>query len=273
MNPIFYPDLKIISLEDIKLQELVRKDRYSELAKSVKEEGILRNPPLVTPFLDDDTYLQLDGANRIVVIKTLGYKNCLVQSVDYSDPQQITLTSWSHVTSVNKDMFLDRIRKIPHLTITQMPRYDHHATLDPLMIAVVVCADKSVYLLERDGTLAQRMESLNKIVDLYGDIVRVFSESAWSWGSIKKRFTLNPGTNLFVQFPTFSPSQVMQLVDQKALLPAGVTRHVVYRRKLNVNLPLSFLKIKSLDEANEKLQKFLQKKTVRLYEEPVIYFE
>ena len=141
------------------------------------------------------------------------------------------------------------------------------------MIAVVVFADKSVYLLEREGTLVERIESLNAAVDAYGDIVRVFSESAWSWVSIKKRFTLNPGTNLFVQFPIFSPSQVMQLVDQKALLPAGVTRHVVYRRKLNVNLPLSFLKIASLDEANEKLQEFLQKKTVRLYEEPIIYFE
>ena len=88
----FYPDLKIVPIASIKAQELVRKDRYSELAESVKKEGILRNPPLVTSF-SNDTYLQLDGANRITVVKMLGYKNCLVQSVDYSDAQQVRLTT------------------------------------------------------------------------------------------------------------------------------------------------------------------------------------
>lgn len=36
---------------------------------------------------------------------------------------------------------------------------------------------------------------------------------------------------------------------------------------------LSFLRIASIEKANEELQKFLQHRTVRLYEEPVIYFE
>lgn len=272
MNPVFYPDLKIVPLNKIKAQELVRKDRYSELAQSVQKEGILRNPPLVTPFFND-TYLQLDGANRIIVIKTLGFKNCLVQSVDYSDPQQVRLTSWSHVATVNKNVYLTKIKVIPELKVTAMTRFDHRSVLDPSLIAVLVFADKSVYVLGRDGMLAQRIESLNSVVDLYGNIVRVFSESAWNWPSIKKRFELNPGTNLFVHFPTFSPSQIMQLVDQNVLMPAGVTRHVVNRRKLNVNLPLEYLKEKNLEKANVRLQKYLQHKTVRLYEEPVIYFE
>ena len=52
----------------------------------------MRNPPIVAPF-SGDTYLHLDGANRITVLNMLGYKNCLVQVVDYSDTNQVDLTS------------------------------------------------------------------------------------------------------------------------------------------------------------------------------------
>jgi hypothetical protein len=132
-----------------------------------------------------------------------------------------------------------------------------------------------VYELSSKLSYTQVVAKMGAFVDLYGDadVERVFSASPWNEESIKTRFERYSDRNLFVCFPNFSPQQVITLVDKGVLMPAGVTRHVVYRRKLNVNMPLEFLNSSSEEKANEKLQAFLQRRSVRLYEEPVIYFE
>ena len=66
-TPVFYSDLKIVPVADIKLQEFVQKGRMRTLAEAIKKEGILKNPPIVTNFFND-TYLHLDGANRITAV-------------------------------------------------------------------------------------------------------------------------------------------------------------------------------------------------------------
>lgn len=274
MSAIFYPDLKIVPIDKIKLQEYVQKGRMNTLAEAIKKEGILKNPPIVTNFLNN-TYLHLDGANRITAVSLLKYFNCLVQVVDYSDPSHVHLSSWSHLTTVDKEHFLSSIRKLPAVTVKEVKRFDHRVLFRPYIICMLAFADGSVVevLTKKSFTeLAQRMGS---IVDLYANtcVERVFSGSPWTAESIRVRFERFTEYNLFVAFPTFSPQQVVTLVDRGVLLPAGVTRHVVYRRKLNVNLPLAYLNIAPIEKANEKLQQFLQHRTVRLYEEPIIYFE
>ncbi len=110
-DTIFYPDLKIVPVSDIRLQEYVQKNRMKKLADEIQKEGILRNPPIVTNFFNG-TYLHLDGANRITAMQLLKYPNCLVQIVDYSDPTHVRLMSWSHLVSVNTADFLARVKKV-----------------------------------------------------------------------------------------------------------------------------------------------------------------
>lgn len=270
----FYPDLQIVPLTQIKLQEYVQKNRARGLATLMKKEGMLRHPPLVTKSFNG-SYLHLDGANRITAVSLLGYTSCLVQEVDYSDAHQVRLTSWSHLTTLDKQQFLTAIRKYPHITVKEHAVFDHRLLLRPDILCVAVFARDGVYEIRCKTTFTDFVGEMGEIVDLYEDhqVERVFSESPWTPASIHVRFDRHPEHNLFMAFPTFSPAQVMTLVDRGVLMPAGLTRHVVYRRKLNVNLPLSYLAIESVEEANKKLQKFLQKRVVRLYEEPIIYFE
>ncbi len=132
-----------------------------------------------------------------------------------------------------------------------------------------------VYECSSDASYTEAVSLMGTCVDLYAqsDVERVFSASPWTSASIKTRFDRYSDKNMFVAFPNFSPTQVITLVDRGVLMPAGITRHVVYRRKLNVNMPLEFLKVNPIEKANDALQKFLQHRSVRLYEEPVIYFE
>lgn len=273
MNTIFYPDLKIVPVSHIKLQEYVQKNRMGLLAQSIKEEGILRNPPIVTNFFND-TYLHLDGANRITAVSLLKYPNCLVQVVDYTDPSHVHLMSWSHVISTKKDQILRKLKKIPNIEIKEIKSFHHRSLYRPYIVCVFVFNDGEVYEITSKGSFVDFMKHMGDVVALYADahVERVFSASPWNTESIMARFERYPENNLFVAFPTFSPQQVMTLVDRGVLMPAGITRHVVYRRKLNVNLPLKYLSM-PIEKANVELQKFLQHRTVRLYEEPVIYFE
>jgi hypothetical protein len=273
-DSVFYPDLKIVSIKDIKLQEYVQMGRMNKLAAEIKKEGVLKNPPIVTNFFND-TYLHLDGANRITAASLLKYPNCLVQIVDYSDPSQVHLSSWSHLIKINKKEFLAMIGSLPGVTIKVSKSFNPHALLQPQIACVVVFADGVTHEVVVDARFHDIVKRLGDIVSYYADtaVERVFSGSPWNAESIHTRFERYSEKNALVIFPTFSPQQVVTLVDRGVLMPAGVTRHVVYRRKLNVNLPLDYLSIPSLKEANEKLQQFLQHRSVRLYEEPIIYFE
>lgn len=270
----FYPDLRIVPVASIKLQEYVQKQRARGLATLMKKEGILRHPPIVTRSFNG-SFLHLDGANRITAVSLLGYYSCLVQEVDYSDPKQVRLTSWSHLTTVDKKKFLDAIKRYPKVKVHRQTSFDHRMLLRPDILCVAVFADEDVYEVRCKTSFADFVGEMGEIVDLYEEsrVERVFSESPWTPKSIRIRFDRYPEHNVLMMFPTFSPQQVMTVTDRGVLMPAGLTRHVVYRRKLNVNLPLSYLSIASMEEANRKLQKFLQKRNVRLYEEPIIYFE
>lgn len=273
MSHIFYPDLQIVPISHIKLQEYVQKGRMGNLAKAIKEEGILRNPPIVTNFFNS-TYLHLDGANRITAIALLKYPHCLVQVVDYSNPTHVHLSTWSHVTNIDKEHFLSSVTKLPEVTIKESSGFHHKSLLKPYVVCLVMFIDGSVYEVTTKTSFTNLIKRMGDVVSLYNDsqVERVFSGSPWTADSIKERFARYPENNVFLAFPTFSPQQVMTLVDRGVLMPAGITRHVVYRRKLNVNLPLTCLSL-PIEKANSDLQKFLQHRTVRLYEEPVIYFE
>ena len=272
MNKVFYPDLKIIPFEKIKLQEYFHKLRAKALANKIKKQGILRNPPIITQF--NGGFLHLDGATRISAIQLLGYNKCLAQIVDYGDRSQVQLTSWSHIVKVNKNEFLKQVENIDKIEIKKRDTFSQRMLLKPSIICLIVFLDGDVFEVCRKGLLVSQVRALNTIVSLYEkhEITRVFSASSWNLGSVKRRFELHPHHNFFITFPTFSPQQILKLVDQDIFLPTGVSRHVVFRRKLNVNLPLSYLKY-PVKRANEALQKFLQPRPVRLYEEPVIYFE
>ena len=273
-TPVFYSDLKIVPVADIKLQEFVQKGRMRTLAEAIKKEGILKNPPIVTNFFND-TYLHLDGANRITAVSLLKYKNCLVQIVDYGDPTHVHLSSWSQLTRVNKEQFLSSIKRLKEVSIKEVKSFNHRSLFRPYIICVVVFADGTVYEILAKTPFTDLVTRMGEVVNVYAGtfVERVYSGSPWTDESIKIRFERYADNNMFIAFPTFSPQQVMTLVDRGVLMPAGITRHVVYRRKLNVDLPLEYLAITPVQKANEKLQQFLQHRTVRLYEEPVIYFE
>lgn len=87
------PDLRILPLKLLVEHEFSDKQRTMPLANRLEAEGVLKNPPIVTPIGDgDQRFVVLDGANRTTALSSLGYPHVLAQVVRYQEPI-ITLTT------------------------------------------------------------------------------------------------------------------------------------------------------------------------------------
>src|ERR1700674_466750 len=90
------PDLRIVPIDLLVEHEYNDAQRTAPLARRLQSEGLLKNPPIVSPLEDDARFVVLDGANRTTALNTLGFTCCLVQVVKYEDPP-VTLSTWHHV--------------------------------------------------------------------------------------------------------------------------------------------------------------------------------
>ncbi len=270
--------LSIIPIADILPHEEFDHSRAHPLVARLKKEKKLTNPILVAP-LSNDKFLQLDGMNRFSAFKILGLKSIVCQIIDYNDQEEVELSSWSHLFEGVKKNFLNFLEKKCHLTVkkSHMDEIGHRYIKEEGMgrLVTLCCKDKSVYLILANGNLAEKIDKLNSLVSFYKEkIVRDVLPPHPNEADLDVLFKEHVGANMMIVFPTFTRHQIVEIVREGKLFPAGITRHIIRRRCLNVDIPLSlFADKRTIEKQNQKLEKMLLKRRFRLYEEPTIYFE
>lgn len=270
--------LKIIPLTDILPHEVFDNTRAKPLAIRLKKEGYLTNPIIVAP-MGEGKYLQLDGMNRYSAFEVLGLPSILAQIIDYNDQETVELSSWTHLFAADKQIFLDFLGKNNNLKIREGHMSDiGHRYIRPEglgRLCSFICRDKKVYIISTNGKLMDKLDRLNQIVSLYKqNIVRDVLPCSSVFCEMNSLFSEHKECNTMIVFPTFTRHQIIELVRAGRLFPPGVTRHIIKRRCLNVNAPLSlFSKSLSVGQQNNKLEKFLSARPYRVYEEPTISFE
>lgn len=270
--------LQIIPLKNILPHEEFDQSRAMPLVERIKHEQELVNPIIVAPF-SKNIYVQLDGMNRYSAFKILGLQSILCQIVDYNDQENVELSSWSHFFPGNKEKFLEFVGKIEGVTSKKgkMDYVGHRYIKDegPGRLCTIVVNDGSVLLINSSGILFEKIDRLNQIVSFYGkNIERDTLPFHPNLEDIKTIFEEHQGCRMMMVFPTFTRHQIMAVVSKNKLFPAGITRHIIKKRCLNVNAPLSlFGSSKPINQQNEELEKLLKRKKFRLYEEPTVYFE
>lgn len=275
-NDIF--NLQIIPIKDIFGHEEYDESRAVPLISNLKKEGKLVNPILVAS-LGDGKYVQLDGMNRFSAFKMMGIHTILCQIIDYNDQESVELSSWSHFFKGVKDDFLNFLKNSPDLTLKpgRMELVGHRYIKEegPGRLCTICGKDGEVYLVISNGNLFQKIDKLNQIVNFYHDkIERDVLPTHPNTMDINILFKEHSRAQFMIVFPTFTRHQIIDVVRQGKLLPPGITRHIIRRRCLNVNIDLSFFdNKKSVKQQNEELEKMLQVRSFRLYEEPTIYFE
>jgi hypothetical protein len=273
------PDLRIVAVDLLVPHEHHDAQRSAPLQQRMREQGILRNPPIVAPIHGDDAgrFVVLDGANRVTAIRDAGLPHALVQVVSYDDPG-LLLSTWHHaLVAFPTEQLESAFASLSGLT--REPADLRHASAVLARreaIAYVAHGTGQAFTLHGGGDLHQRNALLNSVVDAYRDRARFYRVTSDSLPDIQAR---RPEVTELVVFPRFAPSEVVELATSGARLPAGITRHLIPNRALRVNVPLDRLadNERSVADKNRWLEDWLRDKVnqrqVRFYEESTVLFD
>ncbi len=277
--------LKIVPAADVLLHEQTDERRVARLRDALQGAGQLRNPPIVARTADG-RYAVLDGATRTTALKHMGMRYILVQSVPYASGE-IDLQAWYHVLP-------DQASKAAFAYVMEHSTLAHTVTVEEARTALAE-RRATAALVHRDGMATMLVldterpwsvsdaahEStsassiLRGLVATYGGAGEIYRIVHDNLVEIVQNDATCP---CVVMFPTFTPEEILGVAASGDLLPAGITRHLIPGRALNVNIPLERLASPE-DEIAENawlrtwLSERILSKKVRYYHEPVFVFD
>ncbi len=268
---VLLPDLRFFPASSVLLHEEEDPPRVDRLVGRLREEGVLRNPPLAAE-LGDGRVVILDGANRVTALQRMGAVFVLVQVVPYHDPG-VVLDRWHHLLQEVPDGLVEHLRREIPLQPERPERAPERLARGELL--AYLRQGEGAWAVPRSEALTEGAWWLRSLVASYRGRVpyhRVDSEDvellSARYGQVRA----------LVAFGRFSKSDILELARNAAKLPAGVTRHVVPGRALRVNLPLKVaFGAGTLEEKNAWLADWVRWQVregrVRYYPEPTVLFD
>jgi hypothetical protein len=271
------PDLRFVPVDSLLPHEQHDTPRLEALIRRLREDAVLRNPPVVAPLPGDHRSLVLDGANRATAALQAGLPHLVVQVVPYREPH-VMLSTWSHALgAMPRGEVETTLRAIPGLVVREEDHNHARALLARReALAYVSYEDGATDALVGGDDIAGRNALLNAVVDCYRGRQRYFRVPSDDFAEAADR---HPGITALIVFPHFEPAEVMELATTGARLPAGITRHLIRWRALRLNVPFERLADtrSPLAEKNRWLTAWVQERyqhrQVRFYEEPTVMFD
>lgn len=267
------PDLRIVELARILPHEDFDGRRIVGLAERLVREGVLKDPPVVAPLGDGD-FVVLDGANRTSALKHLGYRDALVQVVDYG---RATLDTWHHlVVGLGAAEVAAGLDAVPGLVIDPTTLPAARAALSAAdAVAYAMRPDGSVTTLHGGADLVARAELLRRVVSVYNGRADIHRVRATDLADVAEHYD---GVGALVVFPSFTPDDILDLVRHGGALPSGISRHVIPGRALRVHFPMADLADEApRDVKNRHLAEWIRRKRqanqIRAYDEPTVLYD
>ncbi len=270
--------LEIVSLQSVLLHEEIEYKRVEKLTQRLRDERVLKNPPMVAQVNDNGAprYIVLDGASRTSALRVLNIPDILVQIVDYHSPQ-VKLDSWHHLLlDITPSGLRRELDEVSCVSMVEMDEAQAARELEERKIlAYLKFTDGRSAGLRCSDNLAEQAEALNEVVRSYEAKVELYRVSSANL----EQLVADPKRLAAVMvFPKYKPDEIIQLALSGARVPMGITRHIIPGRALRVNLPLDILEqAKSLSEKNAwldaRLQEKIKNRNVRYYQEPVFLFD
>jgi hypothetical protein len=279
------PDLRVISLGGLIFHEDPDEERLLNLVNRLGSEGILKNPPIVATADKGDRFIILDGANRVTALSKLKYEHIPVQVVQPHDPL-LEIRCWHHaIEKFDKDYFLKNISKmaaikLKEIAVEEAVRNGDDTEINPRhaqdgYLCQLTFADGQTYAAYNGGELLEQLTHLKKITDLYLHTSLYDRVSYTNPEHLRSNY---PEFRTLVTFRRFGIHEVEQIVLAGQKLPAGITRVLLPKRALGINIRLEFLKSElTLEEKNhwlaEMIHKMVLSKSIRFYQEPTFRFD
>ena len=262
------PELRIIPTQQLLAHEDHDSQRSEPLIERIRAEAYMINPPIVAP-IDDESYVILDGANRVFAFSALSYPHILAQVAAY-ESGIVQLETWHHlVCAWNKYDFIQQLEALPEIELVE-GQHSH-------AIAHLMFRDEQLFALHAPvETIQERNAALRRLVNVY-QTSAVLHRTALN--EPQDNWRLYPDAVALVFFPRYQPADIISAARHRAFLPPGVSRHIVHGRAIRVNFPIDILcdATTSLDAKNDFLLRWMQdklaKRHVRYYAEATYQFD
>lgn len=259
------PVLRIVPTDALVLHEDADPRRVERLTRRMRDDGVIKNPPIVTP-LSEGRYVVLDGANRVSGLWALGAPHAIVQVVNY---ERVELDTWYHlITHMRRDRLFDAIRRVAGVRLTETTLADARQALDARAIsAFIVCPGGDTYSIANGSTLADEARILVDISNIYRGAANIQRVRIADMAALTHMYD---EVAALLVYPSFTRGDILALAESEAKVPTGITRHVIPGRALRLNLPLSLLE--SSESAEEKNVWLVQWEHERLAARAVRYY-
>jgi hypothetical protein len=274
-NSTELPDLRIFPTNKLISHEDCDPRRVERLSERIRDEGVLKNPPVVAAIPGSDKYVVLDGANRVLAFVTLRIPHIVAQLVAYQD-SGVELDTWYHVVAgMQLAEFEAELTKVTGLKLqpcsleeARQALRDHQAAAYIVSASGVRMVCNTVHSLEHDTRL------LNHLVSAYRGKARIYRASNDIWEKQKPYYA---DISALVIFPHLSPADIIQAAQSGNKIPTGITRHIIPNRAVNINIPLEILqadwKQKRKDAwLHEWLMERMNANAIRFYSESTFSF-
>jgi hypothetical protein len=271
MKSAQFPDLRIIPIEDCVLHEQTDDGRVARLAARLQVDGILRNPPVLGSHHEVASLIVLDGATRVTASRLLGLPYVIAQVVDYDD-DAIQLHTWSHVLSgLTLDALRETLADEPALAARPCTPYEaENALAHRETLAYLAGGDGRCLALGRSADITTRAAALRRLFASYAGRAAITRVPPTDWAARLDE----QNASVAVVYPTYTKRDIVALAQAAAVLPAGITRHLIPGRALRINVPLDPM---PLQEKQAWLDAWLRERRaghgVRYYAEPTFLFD
>ncbi len=267
------PTLVLVSLERCVLHEAVEDERVERLEAVLREEDVLRNPPIVARYAGSDRLLVLDGATRITVLRLLGLAVAPVQVVNYAD-HRIELHTWAHLLyDANIHSLLRAIRSIKGLRVSPITGGTPAPRFESGEIAALLTPDGNAWMLESEDRMVNSAALLQATFSCYAR--RATIKRLPQDGTIVAERL--PEGGIAVLFPRYTKLDLLELSRIGEVLPAGITRHIIPGRALRLNVPLAELRTSDIEAQASWFEAWVSARITaghaRLYVEPTWLFD
>ncbi len=269
--------LRFVPLDQMLLHEEDDPYRVKRLALTLRREGKLRNPPIVAEA--GGQYIVLDGATRTTALREMGFRDVLVQIVDY-DSEAVQVGAWHHViVGLPQNHLLATLADVDGLTLQQVDAATACSLLgSPGIIVCLVMRNGQWFAMLCDEPAPsnhRRAGLLCQLVAEYRGRAEVHRAVELDMPMLVAEY---PDLSAVVAFPSFSPAEIADIARNGAKLPMGISRHLVAGRALGLDIPLQMLTgEQSLESKNawlsDQILDRLKANKVRLYQEPVFVFD
>lgn len=243
----YSPDLRVVPLNSIRLQEGVTDEKGNLLAFNMRRREAIINPVVVALLdsgADENRFLQLDGASRLTALTILGAPWAFVHVVNYCD---VEVTTWGHVTKIDSSA-LRRLDDNDQAVRLSSPG----ETIDGFDLAATVMFNNgNQFGVHSQGGTLKRADVGCRLAGLYQH--KPEERIGLDGGGLEQALALSKifgSDGVVISYANFSPPEILEIAGAGAILPPGVTRHRLQERVL-MEYPLARLLDSSIGQEQQ----------------------